>query len=166
MKILLERFEEFSFAIYDIQRCWSKTASDGMELYGLKGSYAAYLIAMKKRPEGITAAQLGSLCGRDKADVSRAAAVLESKGFIKKESGSGNLYRAKLVLTPEGEFITDSIIKKALIAEQIAGNGVTEEERESFYRTLEKVRDNMRRLAEEGIPAEEPEGALGEALAN
>lgn len=151
---MLERFEEFTFTIYEIQRCWNKIAAEGMETYGLKGSYAVYLIAMHRYPDGITAAQLGSICGRDKADVSRAVAVLESKGFLRKESGSGNLYRAKLILTEQGAEITKSVLEKASVAEKIAGEGLSEEDRKVLYRSLETVNKNMQGLAKTGIPAE------------
>lgn len=149
---MLERFEKFTYTIYNIQRCWNKIASEGMEFYGLKGSYAVYLIAMYRRPEGITATELGALCGRDKADVSRAVAILESKNILKKEAGAGNLYRAKLVLTEYGAAITESIVKKAAIAENIAGTGLSEEQRVTLYNALVTIDGNMRELCKTGIP--------------
>ena len=152
---MLERFETFTFSIYEIQRCWNKIASEGMEQFGLKGSYAVYLIAMRRFPEGVTAARLSSLCGRDKADVSRAAAVLESQGLISKETGSGNLYRAKLMLTERGAAVTEEIARKAEYAEKAAGSGLTEDERENLYKSLEIIRQNLRELAKDGIPVEE-----------
>lgn len=149
---MLERFEEFTYTIYEIQRCWNRIASEGMEFYGLKGSYAVYLIAMYRRPEGITATELGALCSRDKADVSRAVAVLESKNILRKEAGSGNLYRAKLVLTEYGAAITESIVKKAVIAEEIAGAGLSEEQRTALYNSLVTISQNLKELCKTGIP--------------
>ena len=154
---MLERFERFTLTICEIQRIWNKIASDEMDAYGLKGSYLVYLIAMRRRPEGLTAAQLGSLCSKDKADVSRAVTVMESKGLIKKESGSGNLYRAKLLLTDQGSLVTESIVKKAEIAENIAGDGLYDGEREIMYSALAKIAANLRELSKTGIPSEEPE---------
>lgn len=153
---MLERFERFTLAVNEVQRAWTKIASEEMNAYGLKGSYLVYLIVMQRRPEGITAAQLGSLCSRDKGDVSRAVTVMESKGLIKKESGSGNLYRAKLLLTDEGRLMTESIVKKAEIAENIAGEGLSEGEREAMYSALEKITENLKELSKTGIPNEEP----------
>lgn len=162
---MLERFERFTNCIYELQRCWNKIAADGMEYYGLKGSHAIYLVAMYRRPDGVTATQLGSLCGRDKADISRAIAVLESKGMLTKQVGSTNLYRAKLILTDYGKAITESIVKKALIAEQIAGAGLSLDERENLYRSLETVCQNMRALCETGIPQTSEAVADGETSA-
>lgn len=154
---MLERFEKFTFMIYEIQRCWNKIAAEGMEFCGLKGSYAIYLTAMHRHPEGITAAQLCTLCGRDKADVSRAVAVLESKGLLTKESGSGNLYRAKLLLTEQGIELTKNILQKAETAENIAGRGLSDGDREVLYRALGIVCENMQDLAKSGIPAKDEE---------
>lgn len=154
---MLERFEEFTFTIYEIQRCWNKIAAEGMEFCGLKGSYAIYLIALHRHPEGMTAAQLCSVCGRDKADVSRAVAVLESKGFLAKESGSGNLYRAKLTLTEQGVELTKNILKKAETAEEIVGKGLSDTDREVLYRALGTICENMQDLAKNGIPAKDDE---------
>ena len=157
---MLERFEEFTFTIYEIQRCWNKIAAEGMEFCGLRGAYAIYLIAMHRHPEGITAAQLCSVCGRDKADVSRAVAVLESKGLVAKESGTGNLYRAKLMLTEQGQELTKSILEKAAAAERLAGEGLSDSDREVMYRALGKVCENLQELVKNGIPANDDETAL------
>lgn len=148
---MLERFEKFTFTIYDIQRCWNRIASEGMELYGLKGSYAIYLIAMYRRPEGIAATELGALCGRDKADVSRAVAVMESKGILEKVAGSKSLYRAKLVLTDYGRAITESVVKKAEYAEAFAGAGLSDDRREALYEVLGVIDKNLKLLCRIGL---------------
>ena len=93
------RFERFSLAIFEISRCWHKLAADEMAKYGLKGPHAMYLVTIRRFPEGVTSAQLSELCGRDKADVSRAVSLLEEKGMIYRE---GNLDRALLKLTDKG----------------------------------------------------------------
>lgn len=154
---MLDRFLKFSCAIYEIQYYWNKIAAESMGLYGLKGSYVLYLITLRQHPSGITAAQLGSLCGRDKADVSRAAAIMESKGLLTKQAGSSNLYRAKLILTDYGNEITDGILKRAELAEAMAGEGLSDESRSILYSSLDKVIENMRRLSQEGIPLDTPD---------
>lgn len=153
---MLDRFLKFSYAIYEIQHYWNKIASEGMGLYGLKGAYALYLITLHRYPDGITAAQLSSICGRDKADVSRAAAIMESKGLLTKLSNTSSLYRARLILTPTGLEITEGILKRAEIAETMAGDGLSEEDRRTLYDSLEKITENMRRLSNEGLPEDLP----------
>ena len=160
---MLERFVEFTYLVFDIQRRWNKIASDGMfGGYGLKGFYLVYLISVYRSADGITAAELASLCGRDKADVSRAVADLQAKGLIEKTEQ----YRAKLRLTDYGKKITAEIVEKTAAAESAAGEGISDGERQALYSALAKIRDNLRELERTGIQLPEKSGSdmEGEAL--
>ena len=99
---MLNRFARFSLAISEIDRCWHKLASDEMSKYELNSPHAVYLIMLYNYADGITAAKLGELCCKNKADVSRMVAILEKKGLVHKDAVRGNLYRANLLLTEEG----------------------------------------------------------------
>lgn len=145
---MIDRFERFSFAISEISYHWHKIAADVMEKHGLKGPYAVYFTTMQRFPEGITAARLGEFCSKDKADVSRAIAVLEKQGLVIKE---GEHYRALLKLTPEGKQLAEVINEKAMIAVENGGKGCSEEEREIFYKILELIRSNLEELSEKGL---------------
>ena len=79
---MVERFERFSLAISEISRCWHRIANEVMKQYGLKGAYSVYFTTMSRFPEGLTATQLVEICGRDKADVSRAMAAMEEKNLV------------------------------------------------------------------------------------
>lgn len=150
---MVERFERFSLAISDISRCWHKLAADEMGKYGLKGSHAIYLTTMYRYPEGLTAPQLGELCGKDKADVSRMMAIMETKGLVRKEGTNPKLYRGLLKLTDEGRIAAEQVQKRAMLAVEIAGNGLTEETRAIFYEALELISSNLRELSKEGLPS-------------
>lgn len=143
------RFERFSLAIFEISRCWHKLAADEMAKYGLKGPHAMYLVTIRRFPEGVTSAQLSELCGRDKADVSRAVSLLEKKGMIYRE---GNLYRALLKLTDRGREAAAHVSERAGIAVEYAGKGFSGEHREIFYQVLETITTNLQALTKEGIP--------------
>ena len=91
---MVDRFKRFSFSVFEISRCWHKLAADVMARYDLKGPYAMYLVVLLDNPEGLTAAQLCELCGRDKADVSRGVSAMLSKGLISRESGNTSTFRA------------------------------------------------------------------------
>lgn len=54
---MIERFERFSYAIFEVSRCWHKIAAEEMEKYGLKGSHATYLTTLYRYSQGITAAR-------------------------------------------------------------------------------------------------------------
>ena len=149
---MLNRFARFSLAISEIDRCWHKLAAEEMAKYELNSPHAVYLTTLYNFEEGITAAKLGELCCKNKADVSRMVAILEKKGLVRKEAIGGNLYRAKLLLTAEGKQATEHVQQRAALAVELAGSGMTDEEREVFYRCLERITTNLQALSKEGLP--------------
>ncbi|MBQ2817051.1 MAG: hypothetical protein IJF16_03880 [Clostridia bacterium] len=148
---MVDRFERFSFAISEIYRHWHRIASEEMEKYGLKGPHVVYFITMLRFPQGLTSAQLSELCSRDKADVSRAMALFEEKGFVKR-SDSENRYRAVLTLTKEGREAAQKLSQRASLAVEKGGGGISKEDREIFYATLETIAVNLRSVSKEGLP--------------
>ena len=79
-------------------------------------------------------------------------AILEKKGLVRKEAIGGNLYRAKLVLTEEGKQAAEHVQQRAAVAVELAGSGMSDEEREVFYRCLELITSNLQTLSKEGLP--------------
>jgi len=149
---MISRFERFSFAISEISRCWHKIATEEMEKHGLKGPHAIYLVVMSRYEDGITATKLSEVCGRDKADVSRAMAVMENVGLVIKEGVNQSFYRAHLKLTDAGRCAAEQVKKRAHIAVEMAGGDVSTENREIFYDTLEHIADKLRLISADGLP--------------
>ena len=150
---MLERFAKFSFSIAEIDRCWHKLASEEMAKYDLNSPHAVYLNTLYDAGDsGITAAQLGELCGKNKADVSRMVAILEKKGLVRKVAVGSNMYRAKLLLTEEGKRAAEQVRGRAALAVELAGSGLSPEERETFYKALGLITTNLRKLSREGLP--------------
>lgn len=152
---MVGRFERFSLAISEISRSWHRIAAEEMERHGLKGPHAVYLTALCGSGEGVTAARLGELCGKDKADVSRMVSILEKKGLVCKETSGGSGYRARLHLTEAGRAAAEEVQKAAILAVEHAGCGVSDAEREVFYRVLETIAGNLNTLSRDGLPREE-----------
>ena len=148
----MNRFARFSLAISEIDRCWHKLAAEEMAKYELNSPHAVYLTTLGHFSEGITAARLGELCCKNKADVSRMVAVLERKGLVRKVAVGGNLYRAKLVLTDEGKQAAEHVQRRAALAVELAGAGMTDADRDVFYRCLEQITVNLQTLSKEGLP--------------
>ena len=146
------RFARFSLAIAEIDRCWHKLAAEEMSKYELNSPHAVYLTTLYDFPEGITAAKLGELCCKNKADVSRMVAILEKKGLVRKEAVGDNLYRARLLLTHEGRQAAEQVQQRAALAVELAGSGMTDADREVFYRCLEGIAANLQTLSKEGLP--------------
>lgn len=151
---MLDRFERFSLAISEINRHWHKLAAEELVPYGLKSAHATYLTAMARHSEGITVPELCSECGKDKSDASRMIAILEEKGLVTKEATGGSRYRGLLKLTVEGRKAADHVCRRAGAAVEAAGRDLTDEEREIFYRSLDSITANLRRLSRDGIPQE------------
>ena len=150
---MLNRFAKFSLSIAEIDRCWHKLAAEEMAKYDLNSPHAVYLNALYDANEdGITAAQLGELCGKNKADVSRMVAILEKKNLVQKIAVGKNMYRAKLMLTTEGKQAAEHVRRRAAIAVELAGDGLSNQEREIFYRVLDQITENLQKLSREGLP--------------
>ena len=147
---MVDRFERFSFSIFEISRCWHKLAAEEMSAYGLKGPYAVYLVALMHNPQGLTAAQICELCARDKADVSRAISVMAENGLVGREEGSA--YRAKVFLTDSGLQAAEHVCQRASLAVELAGKDISDEERAVFYRALTSITENLRTLGQQGLP--------------
>lgn len=145
---MIDRFEKFSAAISDLSRYWHKIAADEMEQYDLKGPYAVYFTALYRYPEGVTGAKLCELCSRDKADVSRATALLAKKGLLEKE---GSHYRALLKLSEQGRVLAEKISRKAEGAVAFGGRGLSDAQRETFYQALQLITKNLQALSESGM---------------
>ena len=150
---MLNRFAKFSLLISEIDRCWHKLAAEEMAKYELNSPHAVYLNTLYEAgDQGITAAQLAELCCKNKADVSRMVAILEKKGLVQKVAVGANLYRAKLVLTPEGRKAAEHVRQRAALAVELAGSGLSEGEREVFYKALEQITGNLQKLSRDGLP--------------
>lgn len=152
---MIDRFERFSMAIFEISRHWHKIAADEMEKYGLKGPHCIYLLTMRQHPEGITASALGELCGRDKADVSRMMSIMEKKGLVSKHGLQQNLCRSLLKLTEEGIAAAEQVCQRVCLAVEATGKGLDETRRAFLYEALELISGNLRRISQDGLPQPE-----------
>ena len=148
---MIGRFETFTLALSEITSSWNKIAAEELTPYGLKGGYVVYLIALFKSTEGLTAANLSEMCNRDKAEVSRAVRALESKGFLKRDLTKSGNYRAKITLTEEGRNITHEIRERIKLIVETAGTGLSEDERESFYTSLDMISKNLKKISKKEL---------------
>ena len=145
------RYELLSGSISSMYHDIQKIERTEMAHYGLKGPHAQCLLAMKKHPEGITAARLCEVCEKDKAAVSRILAELEEAGMILRENRNGSRYRAILLLTDRGQEAAAAVVEKARLAVELAGKGFGAEEREVFYRVLSIISGNLHKLCRDGL---------------
>lgn len=137
---MTERFETFVGAVTDIYRSIQKLKNSEMTDFGLKGAHVMILYQLRKHPEGLTSSQLAELTEEDKGAVSRSTAELRNKGLVAIPEGR---YRAIITLTDDGQVITRKMDQKIVHAVKNAAEGYSEEERETFYRVLLKISENL-----------------------
>lgn len=149
---MLDRFEQFCLTISSIYQDIQKIERDEMERCGFKGSYAQYLSLLIRHPEGLTAAQLGELCDKDKAAVSRAVTQMMDQELLRRENVCAKAYRARLVLTQKGKEAAEFVCARAMQAVEAGGRGLSDEDRNIFYAALELIASNLQTISREGIP--------------
>ena len=141
-----ERFETFTVLINRISRNIRKIKNQEMADYGLRSAHVSCLYYIY-RAETITATELCEKCEEDKATISRALDYLEKNEFITCLSPNTKRYKSPLVLTEKGSIVGKNIADKIDgVLDQISV-GLTEEERQSFYRYLSIISNSLEAIA-------------------
>ncbi len=97
---------------------------------------------------GIAQGQLAALLGLEKSTVSRLAAGLESKGWIRRGRDEQNHRYVRLYLTPQGRAVADRLWQAWQSRQERILAGLTAEERAGLALGLRGV---LRGLAAEGL---------------
>ena len=139
---MIQRFDAFVSGITACYKYIQRIKSMEMTEFGLKGTHVMCLYYLRRNPAGLTAAQLCGLCAEDKAAISRTVSELRSRGYI--TTLSEKAYRAMLTLTAAGQELArkfDQLIEGWVTA---GGDGLTDEERVDFYKSLSAIAENLR----------------------
>ncbi|MBQ5863472.1 MAG: MarR family transcriptional regulator [Peptococcaceae bacterium] len=141
-----KRFETFTVLINRISRNIRKIKNQEMADYNLRSAHVSCLYYIY-RAETITATELCEKCEEDKATISRALDYLEKNEFITCLSPNTKRYKSPLVLTEKGSIVGKKIADKIDgVLDQISV-GLTEEERQSFYRYLSIISNCLEAIA-------------------
>ena len=139
-----ERFETFTVLINRISRNIRKIKNQEMAEYNLRSSHISCLYYLYITT-GLTATELCERCEEDKATVSRSIDYLEAEGYLLCEK---KRYKSPLLLTQKGQEVGKKIADKiALVLEEIS-DGLSEEERLSFYRSLSVISGSLDAVAQ------------------
>ncbi len=149
---MITRFEQFSSSISGIYKQIQKIERAEMVKYGLRGSFAQYLLVIRRHEDGVTSVALSEICDKDKAAISRVVAEMEEKGLIYRSYVGENRYRALLKLTEQGKEIADHVSERAKIAVEAAGKGLSDANRRIVYEALALIAGNLGAICEDGIP--------------
>lgn len=141
---MIDRFEKLTDGVSRIYKKMQKIKKQQMSVFGLKSTHTMCLYYLSGTPSGMTAAGLCLKCHEDKAAISRILSELEHIGFISyADSSSGKKYRANVILTAKGQQYAREIREIILQITEITGKGITDEEREVFYRVLSVIASNI-----------------------
>lgn len=157
---MITKYEIFTLAIASLHQDIQHIERMEMAKYGLKGPHAPCLLALSRNPAGLTAAQLCQVCEKDKAAISRSIAELEAAGLLTRRERNGVRYRATLVLTDRGQEAARNVARRAELAVEQAGTGLTEENREVFYGVLALIAGNLHTICREGLQEKEEEACM------
>ena len=141
---MTDRFEKLTTGTALIYKGIQRIKKARMNSIGLKGTQVMCIYYLDVYDQGLTASELCGKCKEDKAGISRTLAELEEQGFIGYDnSGAGRRYRARAVLTEKGKKYAVKVRNLILGATEEIGAGITEAEREVFYRVLFRIADNL-----------------------
>ena len=139
---MIQRFDAFVSGITSCYKYIQRIKSLEMTEFGLKGTHVMCMYYLRQNPGGLTASQLCGLCAEDKAAISRTVSELKSRGYI--TTLSEKAYRAMLTLPAAGQEIARKFAQLIESWVAIGGDGLSDEERTDFYRSLSAIAENLR----------------------
>ena len=145
-----DRFETFTVLINRISRNIKKIKNQEMTEYNLRSVHVSCLYYLYIL-EGATATDLCERCEEDKATISRAIDYLETNGFLTCESKNIKRYKSLLILTNKGKEAGKKIADKINGVLDAISGGLTDEEREAFYRSLSIISDSLEAVSKTAI---------------
>lgn len=140
-----DRFERFLLLIEGTQKCIDKLKCEFAPIYRIKRVHILWLYRLGLHENGLTAAELAAKSMIDPSLVSREISSLIKDGYVEActTSGGKRRYNSRIRLTPKGRQIAENIATLAMSARVHADVGISEEELNSFYSTLEKIYENL-----------------------
>ncbi len=139
---MIERFEKFTVLIAKISRNIRKIKNQEMAEYDLRSAHVSCLYYLYSS-DTLTATDLCERCEEDKATISRSLDYLEKNGYLICPPKNAKRYKAVLVLTEKGRDVGQKIVDKVKQVLDDVGVGLTEKERDDFYRFLTIISDNL-----------------------
>ena len=139
---MIERFDAFVNGITQIYKSLFRIKNTEMSELNLKGVHVMCLFKLRHASEEMTLTKLSEACNEDKAAMSRIISELTENGYV--EANDGKKYRAAIHLTHKGIQASDKLDTMIEAAVNAGGAGLTEEERDTFYRVLFHISDNLK----------------------
>lgn len=143
------RFKKFTLLIDGIHKSIHNLKITIAPHLGVKGVHVLWVWELLKNPDGLTAAELAMRSMVNRSLVSREIEELREGGYVVLELDGGNKYNGKLRLTDKGRELAESIGGEVVRIQDAVDEGVSEEELDAFYLTLEKLNNNFLKYKEQ-----------------
>ncbi|MBR5322090.1 MAG: winged helix-turn-helix transcriptional regulator [Clostridia bacterium] len=140
-----ERFKLFTVLMTKTRRSIQRIKTEEMAEYNLKSPHVSCLYYLYIYGN-MTATELCEICDEDKAAISRSIVQLENEGYVEYPEGIKKRYRANMKLTEKGKIIAEKLSQKIDSVLNEAGNGLSEEDRVVFYRSLSLISSNLENI--------------------
>ena len=143
-----QRYQVFTGLILNISRCIQKIKNCEVAELGLKGKQVQCLFFLHKLSEGASLKELCDLCDEDKGAISRTVKELMAKNLVYLDEKSTQKYRNPIKLTAQGVKAAAIIYDKINNMLAMGGNGISDAERDVFYKALVQISDNLTAICE------------------
>lgn len=142
---MIDRFSTFTVLVDRLKRVIRKIKTEEVAEFELKSPHVSCLYYLH-RYGTMTSKELAEICDEDKAAVSRSLDYLESNGYVFCGSDMPKRYKSPFLLTEKGKEVATLIIDKVDKILDLSSIGLTEEERDTVYRGLEVIANNLERI--------------------
>lgn len=131
-----------------ISRCGNAYRGDGLEGSGLSAAHYFYILALCNRP-GISQEQLARRLYLNKSSVARAIATLERDGFVERVPNAEDKRVLLLHPTEKALALLPRVREVSQCWNEFLLSDLSDEEREAFLATLEKISRKARSYIDE-----------------
>ena len=142
---MMDRFSTFTVLVDRLKRVIRKIKTEEVAEFDLKSPHVSCLYYLQ-RYGTMTSKELAEICDEDKAAVSRSLDYLESNGYVLCKSDMPKRYKSPFILTEKGKEVAALIVAKIDRVLDLSSIGLTEEERETVYRGLAIIAENLERI--------------------
>ncbi len=150
--MVTQRFYLFTQLIDGVHKCIHKLKIDTAPYLGIKSVHIFWVYELYMHPEGLTAAELAGRSMISRSLISREIESLQKNGYIEiaqAPHGKRRNYNSAILLTEKGRELAGHITREGMAVQDAVNQGISPEELESFYATLEKLYENLRTVAKE-----------------
>lgn len=141
-----ERFETFTVLLNRINRNIRKIKNEEMANYELRSPHISCLYYLYISKE-LTSKDLCERCEEDKATISRSLDYLEKNGYLICKCQNKKRYNSPFELTELGMSAGKRIADKITSVLDGISMGISDEDREIFYRSLNIISENIDKVA-------------------